>query len=50
MKSDPGSYFTFSQIFNFGSGAGSEIKTLDPAGVDSSTPGLLLQIFNGEKC
>jgi len=39
MKSDSGS--GFSQIFDLGSGAGSERKTQDPAGIDSGTPDLL---------
>ena len=36
MKSDSGSGFL--QIFDLGSGAGSERKTQDPAGIDSGTP------------
>ena len=37
-KSDSGSGSGFSQIFDTGSGSGSERKTQNPAGVDSGTP------------
>jgi len=50
MKSDSESGSGFSQIFDFGSGAGTERKTQDPAGVDSGTPDPWLQIFNGANC
>jgi len=50
LKMKTGSGSSLSQIFDFGSGTGSERKTQDPAGVDSGTPDPWLQIFNGAKC